>query len=184
MGKVSHIPLENILADDLLSRKSRKGWIFDRRGTCQFTFLINFSINCAWTTYPGNASLVETQCCRSARELQAVDEQWAVTARIANQKYLYIGLPTWCFMEYVKIVYFNHRQCVMRPCETLVLPCTLLCDQPQLHPSSNKCHFRVAWFCVITSVQCFKGMVAFTLGTKSSLAVFKTSRVQISNNCV
>ena len=38
MRKVSYIPLDNILADDLLSRMSRRGCIFDRRGGCQFTF--------------------------------------------------------------------------------------------------------------------------------------------------
>ena len=37
MQKVSYIPLENILADDLLPRMSKKGWIFDRRGGCQVT---------------------------------------------------------------------------------------------------------------------------------------------------
>ena len=37
MQKVSYIPLENILADDPLSRMSKKGWIFDRRGGCQVT---------------------------------------------------------------------------------------------------------------------------------------------------
>ena len=40
MGKVWYIPLKNILADDLLSRMSRKGWICDSRGSCQLMFLI------------------------------------------------------------------------------------------------------------------------------------------------
>ena len=84
MRKVSYIPLENILADDPLPRMSRKGWIFDRREGCQFTFLINFNINCTWANYLGNHSLMQTQCCREAQELQAVDNQLAVTTRIPD----------------------------------------------------------------------------------------------------
>ena len=42
MQKVSFIPLENILADDLLPRISKKGWTFDRRGGCQFTVFDHF----------------------------------------------------------------------------------------------------------------------------------------------
>ena len=42
MQKVSYIPLENILADDPLSRMSKKGWIFDRRGGCQVTVFDKF----------------------------------------------------------------------------------------------------------------------------------------------
>ena len=37
MQKVTYIPLENILVDDPLPRMSKKSWIFDRRGGCQFT---------------------------------------------------------------------------------------------------------------------------------------------------
>ena len=44
MRKVSYIPLENILADDPLSRKSRKGWIFNGRGGCQFTNLLQHQL--------------------------------------------------------------------------------------------------------------------------------------------
>ena len=42
MQKVSYIALENILADDPLPRMSKKGWIFDRRGGCQFTVFDQF----------------------------------------------------------------------------------------------------------------------------------------------
>ena len=42
MQKVSYIPLENILADDPLTRMSKKGWIFDRRGGCQVTVFDKF----------------------------------------------------------------------------------------------------------------------------------------------
>ena len=42
MQKVSFIPLENILADDPLPRMSKKGWIFDRRGGCQFMVFDQF----------------------------------------------------------------------------------------------------------------------------------------------
>ena len=42
MQKVSYIPLENILADDPLPRMSRKGWIFDHRGGCQFRVFDKF----------------------------------------------------------------------------------------------------------------------------------------------
>ena len=37
MQKVSYIPLENVLANDPLPRMSKKGWIFNHRGGCQFT---------------------------------------------------------------------------------------------------------------------------------------------------
>ena len=37
MQKVSHIPLENILANDPLPRISKKGWTYDRRGGSQVT---------------------------------------------------------------------------------------------------------------------------------------------------
>ena len=42
MQKVNYIPLENILADDPLPRMSKKGWIFDRIGGCQFTVFDQF----------------------------------------------------------------------------------------------------------------------------------------------
>ena len=42
MQKVSYILLENILADDLLSRMSKKVGIFDHRGGCQFTVFDHF----------------------------------------------------------------------------------------------------------------------------------------------
>ena len=44
MWIISYTPLGNILADDPLSRMPRKGCIFDRRGGCQFTFLIKFTL--------------------------------------------------------------------------------------------------------------------------------------------
>ena len=42
MQKVSYIPFENILADDPLPIMSKKGWILDRRGGCQFTVFDHF----------------------------------------------------------------------------------------------------------------------------------------------
>ena len=42
MQKVIYISLENILADDPLPRRSKKGWIFDRRGGCQVTVFDKF----------------------------------------------------------------------------------------------------------------------------------------------
>ena len=42
MQKVSYIPLANILADDPLPRMSKKGWILDRRGGCQFMVFDKF----------------------------------------------------------------------------------------------------------------------------------------------
>ena len=42
MQKVSYIPLENILADDPLPRMSKKGWIFDHRGSFQLTVFEQF----------------------------------------------------------------------------------------------------------------------------------------------
>ena len=41
MQKVSYIPLENILADDPLPRMSKKGWIFDHKGSCLVTVFDN-----------------------------------------------------------------------------------------------------------------------------------------------
>ena len=43
-----------------------------------------FSINCTWVNNPGNPSLKRTQRSCKARELQAIDNQWAVATGIAN----------------------------------------------------------------------------------------------------
>ena len=51
-----------------LLEMSGKGQFFYRRGGCQFMCLVKF-------LYPGNLSLVQTQCSRLAWELQAVDDQ-------------------------------------------------------------------------------------------------------------
>ena len=91
MQKVSYIPLENILADDPLPKMSKKGWIFDHRGGCQFTVFINlFSHQLRMSEQPWLRSLVKHNVAAkhgSSKPLTS-NELWLLELRIKSARIL------------------------------------------------------------------------------------------------
>ena len=102
MRMVSYIPFGNIFMMTPCQECQEMVDFFDRRGGCQFTFFDKVTLASTAHELTTLATLISYK-----HNVAAIDNQWAVTTRIVNLKYPYIGLHTWCIIGYMQIVYWN-----------------------------------------------------------------------------